>query len=123
MHSTNRSGNRKSYLDQPISTQSSIQTFVVPPYASEEEPLLVHGVRIFGPKGMAAQDLEPESVTISSDSKTAYVTLQRSNAVAVVGLAPAKAPAQAGNIHLRWDSSALPCAPLVLCEINSIAVG
>jgi 3-phytase len=33
-----------------------------------------------------AQDLEPESVAISEDSKTAFVTLQENNAIAVVDL-------------------------------------
>lgn len=45
------------------------------------------GVRIFFPGSTAAQDLEPEVAVVSSDSATAYVTLQEANALAVVDLA------------------------------------
>lgn len=45
------------------------------------------GVRIGRPGATVAQDLEPEYVSISADSKTAFVTLQENNAVAVVDLA------------------------------------
>ncbi len=40
------------------------------------------GVRIFGPGATVAQDLEPEYVATSTNSKTAWVTLQEANAVA-----------------------------------------
>ena len=39
-------------------------------------------VRIFGPNSTVAQDLEPEYITVSHDSKTAWVTLQENNAIA-----------------------------------------
>ncbi|MBJ7333632.1 MAG: choice-of-anchor I family protein, partial [Thermoleophilia bacterium] len=45
------------------------------------------GGRIYGPGATVAQDLEPEYVAISTDSKTAFVTLQENNAVAEVDLA------------------------------------
>jgi hypothetical protein len=45
------------------------------------------GVRIFGPGASVAQDLEPEYIAVSADSRTAYVTLQENNAVAVVDIA------------------------------------
>lgn len=48
------------------------------------------GVRLFGPGASVAQDLEPEYVTVSADSKTAYVTLQENNAIAVVDIPGAK---------------------------------
>jgi len=44
-------------------------------------------VRIGRPGATVAQDLEPEYVSISADSKTAYITLQENNAVAEVDLA------------------------------------
>ena len=45
------------------------------------------GARIFGPGADVDQDLEPEYIAISADSKTAFVTLQENNAVAEIDLA------------------------------------
>jgi hypothetical protein len=59
-------------------------------FIGQEATLRTQGVRIFGPNANAAQDLEPEYVTISSDSTTAYVTLQENNAIAIVDIATAK---------------------------------
>ncbi|MCB9099412.1 MAG: choice-of-anchor I family protein [Anaerolineales bacterium] len=50
------------------------------------DSLTAAGVRIFGPDASVAQDLEPEYIAVSSDSATAYVTLQEANALAVVDL-------------------------------------
>lgn len=47
-----------------------------------KEELLAQGVRVFGPGASAAQDLEPEYITVKG--RTAWVTLQEANAVAVV---------------------------------------
>jgi hypothetical protein len=44
------------------------------------------GVRIFGPNATVGSDLEPEYICVSPDDKTALVTLQENNAVAVVNL-------------------------------------
>lgn len=44
-------------------------------------------VRIFGPGASVAQDLEPEYITISPDSQTAWVGCQENNCVAIVDLA------------------------------------
>jgi hypothetical protein len=51
-----------------------------------KDALLAENVRIFFPGSTAAQDLEPEFATISSDGTRAYVTLQENNAIAVVDL-------------------------------------
>lgn len=51
---------------------------------------LPEGVRIGRPGATVAQDLEPEYVSISADSKFAYVTMQENNAVAVVDLVTSK---------------------------------
>jgi hypothetical protein len=40
------------------------------------------GVRIFGPGASVSQDLEPEYIATSTNSKTAWVTLQEANAIA-----------------------------------------
>ncbi|RYZ64753.1 MAG: calcium-binding protein, partial [Proteobacteria bacterium] len=45
------------------------------------------GIRIYGPNATVAQDLEPEYITVTPDSKTAYVTLQENNAVAKIDIA------------------------------------
>jgi hypothetical protein len=47
-----------------------------------KEQLLAQGVRVFGPGATAAQDLEPEYITLQG--RTAWVTLQEANAVAVL---------------------------------------
>lgn len=44
------------------------------------------GIRIFGPGASVARDLEPEYITVSHDSKTAWVTLQENNAIAILDL-------------------------------------
>lgn len=55
--------------------------------------LQAKGVRIFGPNASVAQDLEPEYITVSADSKTAFVTLQENNALAVVDIVSAQVTA------------------------------
>lgn len=41
-------------------------------------------VRIFGPGATVAQDLEPEHITVSHDSRTAWVSFQENNAIGVI---------------------------------------
>ena len=53
---------------------------------SQKADLMSKGVRIFGPNATVAQDLEPEYITISGDSKTAWVTLQENNAIARIDI-------------------------------------
>ena len=44
------------------------------------------GLRVFGPKATFAQDMEPEYLVVSDDSRTAWVTLQENNAIARIDL-------------------------------------
>ncbi len=53
-------------------------------------------IRIFGPGATVAQDLEPEYIAVSQDSKTAWVTLQENNAVATIDLDTVTAVSLAG---------------------------
>lgn len=57
---------------------------------SQKADLMSKGVRIFGPNATVAQDLEPEYITISGDSKTAWVTLQENNAITRIDIAQQK---------------------------------
>ena len=55
-------------------------------FASQEDALKAKGLRKFGPNASFAQDMEPEYVAVSSDSKTAWVTLQENNTIAKLDL-------------------------------------
>jgi hypothetical protein len=48
------------------------------------------GVRVFGPGASVAQDLEPEYIAISPDSRFAFVSLQENNAMAIVNIKNAR---------------------------------
>lgn len=54
--------------------------------AFDRESLRAEGVRVFGPGSSAAQDLEPEYIAVDRTSRTAWVTLQEANAVAVLDI-------------------------------------
>lgn len=55
-------------------------------FASQQTALKAKGLRVFGPGASFAQDMEPEYLTISSDSRTAWVTLQENNAIAKIDI-------------------------------------
>jgi len=44
------------------------------------------GIRVFGPGASVAQDFEPEYIAVSPDSRTAWITLQENNAIAVLDI-------------------------------------
>ena len=55
-------------------------------FNGQEAALRAQGIRIYGPGASAAQDFEPEYIAVSADSRTAYVTLQENNAIAVIDI-------------------------------------
>ena len=81
------------YTIDPI---GSVSFITVPDYAvttvdfssfsSSLTTLRSQGFRVFGPGNNFARDIEPEYITVSADSKTAWVTLQENNAIAQIDL-------------------------------------
>ncbi len=67
-------------------TQAQVRTADFRAFNGQEAALRAAGVRIFGPGATAAQDFEPEWVEVASDNRTAYVSLQENNAIAVVDI-------------------------------------
>jgi len=53
---------------------------------SQLTALTAQGFRVFGPGKNFLKDIEPEYITISADSKTAWVTLQENNAIAKIDI-------------------------------------
>jgi hypothetical protein len=72
-------------------SQANVTTVGFAGYNSQAAQLRAQGIRIYG--GLAAtpstvaQDLEPEYIAVSTNSQTAYITLQENNAIAVLDLA------------------------------------
>ena len=74
-------------------------------FDGKEERLRAKGVRIFGPGASASQDFEPEYITISDNSRTAWVALQENNAMAVINIRKAKV---VGILPLGTKNHSLP---------------
>jgi hypothetical protein len=81
------------YTNDPV---GSVSIITVPEYAvttvdfssfsSSLSTLRSQGFRVFGPGNNFARDIEPEYITVSADSRTAWVTLQENNAIAQIDL-------------------------------------
>ena len=56
-------------------------------FAPQLASLKTKGLRVFGPGASFAADMEPEYITTSYDSRTAWVTLQENNAIAKIDIA------------------------------------
>jgi len=70
-------------------TSASVTTASFAPFNNRRQELVNRGVRIFPTAASVAQDLEPEYIAVAPDGRTAYVTLQEANAVAVLDIASA----------------------------------
>lgn len=68
-------------------TQSDVRTVDFRSFNRQSAALQEAGVRIFGPDATVARDLEPEYITVSEDSTTAWVALQENNALAKLDIA------------------------------------
>lgn len=68
-------------------TQSNVATLNFNAFDLQVAALTATGLRKVRTNNSLSQDLEPEYITISSDSQKAWVTLQENNAVAEVNLA------------------------------------
>jgi len=56
-------------------------------FAGKRAALEAAGFRIFGKTNDFVKDIEPEYITVSSDSKTAWITLQENNGIAKMDIA------------------------------------
>ena len=78
-----------------IANNYSVKALTFETFESQKTTLLASGFRLFGPNATLAQDIEPEYVAISPDSRKAWVTLQENNGIAEVDLV-------AGSILRIW---------------------
>ncbi len=77
--------------------------------------LVSRGVRLHGPHASVAQDMEPESITVSANSRTAWVTLQRNNALAVLDLTAERV---IDILPLGYKNNALPGMGLDASDVD-----
>ncbi|WP_461557616.1 choice-of-anchor I domain-containing protein, partial [Synechococcus sp.] len=69
--------------------QSNVATVDFSAWNNRKEELINRGIRITGKTGVTtnlAQDIEPEAIAIAADGKTAYISLQENNAIAVLDI-------------------------------------
>jgi hypothetical protein len=92
--SANEGEPNAAYTNDPAGTVSiisvndnyAVTTLDFSSMASQLAALKLKGFRVFGPGKDFVKDIEPEYITISADSKTAWVTLQENNAIAKIDI-------------------------------------
>jgi DNA-binding beta-propeller fold protein YncE len=92
--SANEGEPNSTYTNDPSGTVSiisvvdnyAVTTLDFSSMASQEAALKLKGLRIYGPGKSFVKDIEPEYVTVSADSKTAWVTLQENNGIAKIDI-------------------------------------
>ncbi len=86
------------YSTDPLGTVSiisvkdnyAVSTLDFAGLAGQESALKAKGFRIFGKDASFAEDIEPEYVTVSANSQTAWVTLQENNGIAKIDIVSKK---------------------------------
>lgn len=79
-----------SIITLPATGPFTVATADFRAYNTQADALRASGVRIYGPGASVAQDVEPEYITVSEDGRTAWVSLQENNAIAIVDVATAR---------------------------------
>jgi 2',3'-cyclic-nucleotide 2'-phosphodiesterase (5'-nucleotidase family) len=72
--------------------QTNVQTIDFSAWNNRKAELINRGIRITGKAGVTttlAQDIEPEAIAITADGRTAYISLQENNAIAVLDISAA----------------------------------
>jgi 2',3'-cyclic-nucleotide 2'-phosphodiesterase (5'-nucleotidase family) len=72
--------------------QLNVQTIDFSAWNNRKAELINRGIRITGKAGVTtslAQDLEPEAIAITADGRTAFISLQENNAIAVLDISTA----------------------------------
>lgn len=69
-----------------VNNNYEITTLDFSAFASQAADLKAKGLRVYGPNASFAQDMEPEYVAVSANSKTAWVTLQENNGFAKIDI-------------------------------------
>ena len=69
-----------------VANNYSVKTINFSTFVSQLADLTSKGFRVFGPNKDFLKDIEPEYITVSDDSKTAWVTLQENNAIAEINI-------------------------------------
>jgi len=69
---------------------ATVRTASFEKFNGMEDELREKGIRIFGPGASAAQDFEPEYITVSRNSRKAWVGIQEANAMAVINIRKAE---------------------------------
>lgn len=78
-----------SIIDATNVNRPTLRTATFAAFNGQADALRASGVRIYGSNASVAQDFEPEYIAVSADDRTAYVTLQENNALAIVDIATA----------------------------------